>query len=48
MAYYRDEPFLDNNSIFANFPAAKNNSAFLNLKKNQQAEQTLMAQKVLK
>ena len=33
MAYYRDKPFLDNNSIFANFPAAKNNSAFLKFKK---------------
>ena len=46
--YYRDEPFLGDNSTIADFPAEIITVLRLNLKQKQQAEQEMMVQKMLK
>ena len=45
--YYRDASFLDNNGAIADFSANNDNSARLNLKQKQHAEQKIMVQKML-
>ena len=44
--YYRDGPFVDDNCAITDFPYENDNS--LNLKQEQQTEQEMVAQKVLK
>ena len=46
--YYRDEPFLNANGAVSDFPSDNNNSASLNLKQKQQAEQEVMVKKTLR